>query len=61
MMFDAECKGYLREIDVEDYIQSVLPALTMIDDIEDDFAPFYVHTVVSAARLWWCSVMSYVP
>lgn len=45
-MYDQTGQGYLRESDLENYIQELIPTLTQLDGLEKSFHNFYVCTAV---------------
>jgi len=45
-MYDAIGDGYLREQDFENYIYELIPGLEALQDLQENFYPFYVFTAV---------------
>lgn len=45
-MYDQTGQGFLRESDLENYIQELIPTLPQLDGLEKSFHNFYVCTAV---------------
>merc|ERR1740138_1969554 len=44
--YDALGRGYLREKDMENFIFELIPTLPQLNQLKEDFYPFYVFTAV---------------
>ncbi|XP_065558661.1 serine/threonine-protein phosphatase 2A regulatory subunit B'' subunit gamma-like isoform X3 [Artemia franciscana] len=45
-LYDATGQGYLRESDMENYVEELIPTLAQLEGLEQSFQPFYVCTTV---------------
>lgn len=45
-LYDSHGDGYLREQDMENYIYELIPTLEALEDLQENFYPFYVFTAV---------------
>lgn len=46
MEYDTTSSGFLSEKDMENFIFELIPALPQLDNLQDEFYPFYVFTAV---------------